>query len=228
MSDLETGTAAVRRIATIVHGTYLLEVPPGVEPPALVMGFHGYGEGAEQHLEALRSLVATRPEAPPWALCSVQALHPFYTKSGRVVASWMTKFDRDRAIGDNVHYISAVLGEVLRDLPSVRRLAFTGFSQGVAMAYRAAAGCGRRSHALVVLGGDVPPEVQQRDLAGFPPVLVGAGKEDRAYLPERMEQDLAVLRNLGVEAEGFPFDGGHEWTDSFRRRAGEFLAEHLS
>ncbi|MEM7052489.1 MAG: phospholipase [Acidobacteriota bacterium] len=222
--DRPSGRAVARQIATIVHGTYLLERPAEGPEEVLLMGFHGYGEGAESQLEALRAI----PGSEGWVLCSVQALHPFYTRSGRVVSSWMTKFDRDRAIGDNVHYVSAVLAEVLRDLGTIERLAFTGFSQGVAMAYRAAAGCGRKSDALVVLGGDVPPEVAARDLPGFPPVLIGAGKEDPAYTPERMAEDVAILEGKGLAVEGYAFDGGHEWAEDFRQRAAAFLAERLA
>ena len=69
-----------------VHGRYLLERPPGAGPFALLVGFHGYGERAEQHLEKLRQL----PGRERWALVAVQSLHLFYTRGGEVVGSWMT------------------------------------------------------------------------------------------------------------------------------------------
>jgi len=43
-------------IATTIHGRYLLAVPEGPGPHPLLVGFHGYGENAEVHLEALRSI----------------------------------------------------------------------------------------------------------------------------------------------------------------------------
>lgn len=36
------------------HGHYLVEGPDPEEPLPLLVGFHGYGETAEAHLEALR------------------------------------------------------------------------------------------------------------------------------------------------------------------------------
>lgn len=225
MSGASEGGTESRTLATLVHGTYLLRPALGGGPAgALVVGFHGYGEDAASHLAAL----ATVPGSDRWLLCAVQGLHPFYTRRGEVVASWMTSLDRDNAIADNVRYVASVVAAVRAEHPrAAERLAWVGFSQGVAMAYRAAAGAGHPARALVALAGDVPPEVGQRSLPGFPPVLIGAGREDGWYGPPRMEEDLARLRDRGVEADGLAFDGGHEWAEAFRRRAGAFLTERL-
>jgi predicted esterase len=222
-----SGAVHERSIAATVHGTYLVAPPAGdAEPAALVVGFHGYGERAEHHLAAMRRIHG----AGGWLLCAVQGLHPFYKKSGEVVAGWMTRFDRDRAIVDNVAYVAAVVAALRAEFPGAGPLVYTGFSQGVAMAYRAAAGAGHRAAALVVLAGDVPPEVGERDdlAAVLPPVLVGAGARDGWYGAAELDRDLALLRTKGVEAEGLRFDGGHEWTDEFLARAGAFLAGRLS
>ena len=45
----------------------------------------------------------------------MQAPNRFYDRDDDVVASWMTKEDRELAIADNVAYVSAVLGAVRRD-----------------------------------------------------------------------------------------------------------------
>lgn len=213
-----------RHIATLVHGRYLVEVPPqpqeGETCPVLV-GFHGYGETAEKHLNELRKI----PGANQWILCAVQALHPFYNRTGEVIAGWMTRQDRELAIEDNVRYVSGVVAELHRTLPVSDRLVFLGFSQGAAMAYRAAAGSGHRCHGVVVLGGDVPPELDQRDLAGFPPVLLGRGSSEEWYDAAKMEHDVELLQRKAVEVRPVVFTGGHEWTNEFRAAAGEFLRE---
>ena len=164
-----------REIAAQVHGRYLLEKPAQVEGAPLVLGFHGYGENADRHLEELRRV----PGAGQWVLCAVQALHPFYNRTGDVIASWMTRLQRDQAILDNMRYAASVVAEVKRALPVSDRLAYLGFSQGAAMAYRAAAGSGHACQGVVVLGGDVPPELDQPDLSGFPPVLLGRGSSEK-------------------------------------------------
>lgn len=212
-----------RRLAATVHGTYLVAPPAEGPPRAAVVGFHGYGETAADHLAALRRL----PGADRWLLAAVQGLHPFYRKDGGVVASWMTSFDRDNALADNTRYAAAVLAALAHDHPSVSRWALTGFSQGVAMAYRAAAGAPHPLHALVALAGDVPPDVAAGGMENFPPVLIGRGTEDSWYSDEKLAADLETLNSLGVSAESHVFTGGHEWSPAFLTRAGAFLSHHL-
>jgi predicted esterase len=209
-----------REIAATVHGRYLFEAPDAGECPLLV-GFHGYGENAERHLEELRRL----PGASRWALCAVQALHPFYNRSGDVIASWMTRLQREQAIQDNVRYVAGVIAELKRELPVSDQLVFLGFSQGAAMAYRAAAGSGHTCQGVIVLGGDVPPELESQDLSGFPPVLLGRGTSEEWYDAAKMEHDVELLSRKGADVRPCVFDGGHEWTNEFRAAAGRFLEE---
>lgn len=211
----------VRQVAATIHGRYLLETPPDVEGAPLLVGFHGYGENAERHLAELRRI----PGASRCVLCAVQALHPFYNRSGEVIACWMTSLDRERAIHDNVAYVASVVASVKRELPVSERLVYLGFSQGAAMAYRAAAGAGHACHGLIVLGGDVPPELEQQDLSRFPPVLLGRGSSEEWYDAAKMEHDVELLRGKGADVRPFVFEGGHEWTNEFRAEAGRFLDE---
>ncbi|HEX6902579.1 MAG TPA: phospholipase [Thermoanaerobaculia bacterium] len=210
-----------REVAALVHGRYLVEAPADPAGCPLLVGFHGYGESADLHLEELRRI----PGASRWALCAVQALHPFYNRSGEVIASWMTRLQRERAIVDNLLYVTSVVAEVKRELRVADRLAYLGFSQGAAMAYRAAAGSGYACQGLIVLGGDVPPELEERDLGRFPPVLLGRGSSEEWYDAAKMEHDVGLLRRKGVEVRPCIFQGGHEWTDEFRAEAGRFLEE---
>jgi predicted esterase len=209
----------LRQIVTSVHGTYLLEVPPS--PAGCLVGFHGYGENAERHLAELRRI----PGAAGWALCAVQALHTFYNRQGEVIASWMTRFNREEAIADNIAFVGGVVAEVRRVLPPETCLVYLGFSQGAAMAYRAAAACGHTCQGVIVLGGDLPPEIAERDLPGFPPVLLGRGSSEEWYDAVKMEHDVELLRAKGVDIHPLIFDGGHEWTDEFRAAAARFLLD---
>ena len=211
-------------IAARVHGTYWVHstTPPPSPPSPLLIGFHGYGESAERHLAELVKI----PGIDGWTVAAVQALHPFYTRTQEVVASWMTRFDRERAIADNTQYAVDVAAELrarLGDAP----LVFVGFSQGAAMAFRAAAGClrqGWRVGGVVALGGDVPPDVADAGLSGFPPVMLGGGLREPWYTPAKLEQDRALLASSGVDVQAVAYDGGHEWTDEFRGFVGEFLS----
>ncbi|HEV7518810.1 MAG TPA: phospholipase [Thermoanaerobaculia bacterium] len=210
-----------KQIATLVHGTYLVELPATLAGAPLLVGFHGYGENAATHLAELARI----PGASRFLLGSVQALHPFYNKAGEVVASWMTRHDRLRAIEDNVRYVAAVVARLQQEYPVGERLVFAGFSQGSAMAYRAAARSGHPCRGVIVLGGDVPPELAARELPGFPPVLLGRGAREQWYDEAKMAHDVEVLRAKNVDVRPFVYPGGHEWTDEFRQAAGEFLNE---
>jgi len=213
-----------RHIATLVHGRFLVEAPADPAGCPLLVGFHGFGETADKSLEELRKI----PGAAQWVLCAVQGLHPFYNRTGDVIASWMTRQDRELAIADNIRYAASVVAEMQRTLPVSGRLAFLGFSQGAAMAYRAAAGSGHACHGVVVLGGDVPPELETRDLGLFPPVLLGRGSSEEWYDAAKMEHDVELLRRKNIDVRPLVFTGGHEWTNEFRAAAGTFLREVFS
>ena len=228
MTDQTTATpptrgrpAAVHTIAATTHGRYLVAPAEGPGPAPLLVGFHGYGEHAERHLAELDRI----PESARWTRVAVQALHRHYSEGARhVVGSWMTRQDRELAIADNLAYVRAVLNKVASAYPTTGTLVFCGFSQGVAMAYRAAARCGYACQGVIALGGDVPPELRADAAVAWPPVLFGRGRTDAWYTAEKMDTDLAALRTAGAPAVPLVFDGGHEWTDAFRHAAGRFLA----
>ena len=215
--------ALSRSIATTVHGRYFADVPDGDGPHPLVVGFHGYGETAETHLEQLRRI----PRSSECLLVSVRALHLFYTKGGEVVGSWMTKLDRDDAAADNAAYVAAIVAEVKAGLPVDGRLAYIGFSQGASMAYRAAARAGHPCQAVLAIAGDMPPEVASDEGMAWPPVLVTRGEHDRYFAADKMERDVAHLRARGAEVEAVVFPGGHEWAEPVFAAAGSLLTRAL-
>lgn len=213
----------IHRIATEVHGRYLVDVPQGKGPFPMLVGFHGYGELAGNMLESLARVRADRA----WILASVQALNRFYTRANDVVASWMTREDRDHAIADNVAYVAAVVAAVRAEYPCTDVVVYAGFSQGVAMAYRAAAFAHLaapipRPAGGIMLAGDIPPDVAPR-VDRLPPLLIGRGEKDDWYTAAKASADLAILDGLGVTPTLHVFEEGHEWAESFVRKAGDFV-----
>jgi predicted esterase len=220
-------TTEERAIPALVHGRYLLEAPAELAEKRglpLLLVFHGYAESAERSLEAMRRI----PGSEGWVLCAVQALHPFYNRANDVVANWMTRQDRDRAIRDNQRYAGSVLTEVRAELPACDRWAYLGFSQGGAMAYRAAVSGPPGARGVVILGSDLPPEIEGPALAALPPVLLGRGDREEWYDEKKLAADLERLRAAGVDVRPVAFAGGHEWTEEFLGAAGAFLAERFT
>lgn len=207
-----------RTIEVRTHGRFLIDSHDGAV--ATLVGCHGYQENAAIHLEILRRIVGSRRIN----LVSIQALNRFYTRSNHVVAGWMTSEDRELAIADNLAYVAAVLAEVTRDAALTRPLIYCGFSQGVAMAYRAAAFVPRPCDGVIALAGDLPPDVAPV-AATLPPVLLGRGTEDEWYSVEKMAADVGTLRGAGVTVTEHVFAGGHVWDDTFIARASAFVDE---
>jgi predicted esterase len=208
MTDFQT-----RTIPTTVHGRYLVRDGPAER---LIVGFHGYGETAEAHMAELGQIRGI----DRWTTVAVQALHPFYvSRTGLIVASWMTSLHRELAIADNRAYVRSIVAQ----FPAPRQLVFLGFSQGAAMAYRAAAGS--NATGVIALGGDVPPDVVEAGTK-LPPVLIGRGTREEWYTEEKLQKDLSFLREVTAVSTCI-FDGGHEWTSEFRAAAGEFLTRQV-
>lgn len=208
---LTSQSADLRTVATTVHGRYLVQQGPAER---LLVGFHGYGEDAEIHLADLLQIRGIEQ----WTVASVQALNRFYrSRSTATAGCWMTRQDRELAIADNIAYVQ----KVVATFADVKTIVFAGFSQGVAMAYRAAANV--RCHGVITLGGDVPPDVVET----LPPVLVGRGMTDDWYTAEKFEKDLKVLQAI-TNVTTCVYHGSHEWNDEFRDAAARFLSSCLT
>ena len=210
-------------IVTPVHGRYLVRVPETALGPIrnapMLVGFHGYGESAELHLARLEAI----SELATWTLVSIQGLHRFYGRSGSVVASWMTSQGRNEAIEDNLRYVRSVVAEAIHQAGEPQALVYQGYSQGVAMAWRAAMFGSRRVDGLAVFGGDVPPELGVRPLTQCPPVLLGRGKEDTHYTAPQYRADLDMLAGRYVAVEPYEVPGGHAWSVAAGREVGQFV-----
>jgi predicted esterase len=206
-------------IATTTHGRYLIARPAASKGAPLLVGFHGYAETAESEMERLRAI----PSAGDWLIVSVQGLHRFYQRrTNEVIASWMTRQDRELAIADNLAYVAAIVEKLSHDWP-FPRVVFAGFSQGVAMAFRAAAASSRRVAGVIAAGGDVPPEIGGAGLAKVGSALLCRGVRDEWYGAAKFAEDQRRLREANVPVQPLEFDGGHEWSADVIAAANGFL-----
>ena len=201
------------------HGRVVVrEAPYDGRRSRVVLAFHGYQQRAETMIEMLEPV----PGIERWTIASVQALHPFYARGGGVVASWMTKEDRELAIAENIEYVDEATVALQRE----RRadvVVCAGFSQGGAMAWRAGVLGRRRADGIVSIGADIPPELKDTAADCFPISLIAAGTRDEFYTQEKLDADIALLESKGAPHGVLRYDGAHEWTDEVRREIGKFL-----
>lgn len=208
-------------VETRTHGRILIDDERSGPVLQILAGFHGYGQNADEMLQELRAI----PVADGWTVMSVQGLHRFYRRRTDVtVASWMTRQDREIVIADNIAYVDDALTRVAAGRP-IGRLVLCGFSQGVAMAFRAAARGRHRVDAVVALGGDVPPELLADRTVSFDRILLARGGSDALYPAHKHDADLAALRDRCRRVEGIVFDGGHEWTEEVRQAIAQWLGD---
>lgn len=197
-----------RTIEATTHGRYLVACAEGASPGLAIVGFHGYGENAEMQMARLQTIAG----CARYLLISIQGLHRFYRGSGNeVVASWMTRQDRDFAITDNLSYTGRVIESVLAEYRAKPKLVFAGFSQGVSMAFRAAVNSIVMPVAVVAVGGDVPPEIQPGMLKRLSGVILCRGVSDSYYSNEKLRDDEARSIGAGASTRVLEFEGGHVW-----------------
>ena len=207
-------------IPTTTHGRVLIHDAP--DPEAILIGFHGYTEDADIQLDRLRQI----PGSHRWTLVAAQGLHRFYRgRSKNVGASWMTRQDRELMIADNIEYANRVIEATV---PPWVPFVTAGFSQGVAMAFRAAMRGARRADGVIAVGGDVPPELLEDPASVFPPVLLLQGKDDEWYTAEKLSSDVKALESRGVDVTAVTYEAGHVWTDAVSREAAAFIQRRLA
>lgn len=208
-----------RFIKTLVSGRYVIRKPSAQAPNHLLVGFHGYGQVAENELAILEGIVG----ASDWMCCSVEALHPFYQGKGMVGANWMTSRNRELMIEENVSYVNAVIHELYDNYSLEGNLVYHGFSMGAAMAVRAALLGGHEHTAVMLLGGNIPPEYEKLEKLGK--VHIARGNADRLYTRKEFERDRKRLESSGAPFEYCCFPGGHEASGKYLESAGVFLKQ---
>src|SRR3989344_4462325 len=95
---------------------------------------HGYAQLANYFINNFDELDKSKN-----LIIAPEGLHRFYWKgfSERVVASWMTKEDRESDIEDYVNYLNVVYDEVISSIKNKNvKINILGFSQGTATVCR--------------------------------------------------------------------------------------------
>lgn len=210
-------------LATPRQGRYHELGSPG-EVEELWLVLHGYGMLAGRFLRWFEPVAreGRRIVAP-------EGLSRFYLddRYERVGASWMTREQRGRDIGDTHRWLDAVLEEQRGRGAAAARVVLLGFSQGGPVAARWCLLGHAPVDQLVVWGEGLPREL---DLAPHRERLAELGLwlclgDDDPYLPAaRIAAEERRLARAGIEAHRLPYAGGHRIEAGPIRELAERLA----
>jgi predicted esterase len=204
-------------IPTTVHGLYLIEEAKSDNKSPLLVGFHGYGETAEAQMQMIQQI----PGIEGWTCCSIQALHSFYNVKSQIGYSWMTSENRELRIQENVVYINSVISEIKKMYPVNEIIVFHGFSQGTAMACRAALLGGFSASGVILLGGDIP--IEFKNLSKMHRLLFARGNNDKFFPVNIWKNNVSRIKNSDLDFSFCTFDGGHEAHEEYYKAVREFL-----
>jgi len=145
-----------------------------------------------------------------------EGLHRFYWEgfSDRVVASWMTKEDRENDILDYVNYLDAVYTEVIASLKNKNiKINIFGFSQGTATVCRWLANNKVKADNLILWAGAFPSDMnfeKNKEVFNSINTFVVAGDADEFINEEEVLKHLELLHKNEIAFELIRFKGKHE------------------
>ncbi len=173
----------------------------------LVIALHGYAQMANYFLKWFEN-----SDFKNAVIIAPEGLHRFYWDgfSGKVVASWMTKEDREDDIKDYVNYLDTLVENL--NLPKKIKITVLGFSQGAATATRWVEKTKFEIENLVLWAGVFPEDIELKTLSSKlkSPMEILFGTEDEFYNEEALKLYKNRLVNLMIPFELTIFEGKHK------------------
>lgn len=195
-------------ISTTRTARYFTLGEPLVSVREVWIVLHGYGQSAEHFLRAFRSL-----DDESRVIVAPEALSRYYREGMKdhVVASWMTRADRENEIADYIEYIDRVVSRVFESIERKSvKLVVLGFSQGAATASRWAAGGAFDVDFVFLWGGHVPPDLDlAADGAQLRNLHLVLGTSDEYRDTAAIDVERKRLDDAGVAFSTIEYDGTH-------------------
>jgi predicted esterase len=221
--DIRTESLEVRRTALVAMLGPQGPALSGVRELWYVL--HGYAMRAVPFLEGFRAIAdGTRLLVAPEALSRFYdgTLSPRAHENAPVVASWMTRDERDSEIADYLAYLDTVHATITSRLGGARlTVTVFGFSQGGATAARWVASGHCPAARLVLWGSAMAPEL---DIATpgsplrRPETVFVVGSSDGYITPKIVAGEAERLRAAQFPFRQLSFDGGHRLDDGVLRQ----------
>lgn len=180
---------------------------PEGEVQHILFALHGYAQLAKDFIEDFKPLIQSN-----FLVVAPEGLSKFYNKHREVSASWMTSHEREDEIKDYLNYLNKLYLSIQSDYPKAQ-INLLGFSQGVSTAFRWAAQLNDKTNFnLYACSGSVPPELSKADFnaKGVEKVHYYYGDDDKLLPIEKAKTQIEMIKGLGLEVVGHPFEGRHE------------------
>jgi len=175
-----------------------------LQPHTLIMVLHGYGMQASEFIKQFESVVK-----PGVWVVAPEGLSRFYKKgfSGDVVASWMTRDDRQLEIDDYVSYLDALHQHLSKGIEL--KTVLLGFSQGCATGSRWFSYGKSRVDEIILWCGEFAEDIKKFPDV-LPPLHYVYALQDEFIPPDRFEKQLEFIKGKGFQVYDYAFDGKHE------------------
>ncbi|HEY8164868.1 MAG TPA: hypothetical protein VIF83_04865 [Gemmatimonadaceae bacterium] len=177
---------------------------------------HGYGQSAQEFIAQFEPIAAkSRLIVAPEALSRfyLTGTTGFHGPEARVVASWMTREDRENEIADYVAYLDDVYAKIFEsvDRNSVR-VTVLGFSQGGATANRWVTRGKSKADRLIMWGSLLATDSDLNQAAQFfrhVELTIVYGTRDQFGNREMIDKYEKLLKQHGIPYTLRNFEGGH-------------------
>ncbi len=174
----------------------------------VVIACHGYAQLGKYFIRKFNSI--TNNER---TVVAPEALNKFYWEgmNGRVVASWMTKEDRESEIEDYIHYLNQVYELIKEKNVNAKIIAF-GFSQGSSTIARWLAQKNYKidCNHLILWSGSFPMDVVNEPIFKTIKFDYLFGNEDQFYSKEKIIELESNLNEQEIKPNFIEFDGEHK------------------
>ncbi|GAB4150007.1 MAG: esterase [Bacteroidia bacterium] len=184
---------------------YFLSRQPDDNIRKVVFVLHGYAQLANEFLESFGK------QENDILLIAPEGLHRFYGKgaTGKVVASWMTKEERQDDILDYVNYLDLLYRNILELLPDRVEVMLLGFSQGAATASRWCSLGNSKFSKLILWCGFFPPDLPVEKFPKDIQLYVYTASDDRFIDEQEREKQLRAISDVKPDFRHIHFNGEH-------------------
>ena len=171
---------------------------------------HGYGQLANYFLKKFECI-----SKPKRLIIAPEGLHRFYWNgfSGRVVASWMTKEDRQSDIDDYITFLDNTIRDIENKLNRKVKVNVLGFSQGAATVCRWLSLGKTQINNLILWGSVLPDDIDyfdQKEKFNNVNLKIVIGSDDEYYSKEKIATELDKIKSREIDFDLIEYQGGHD------------------